>query len=108
MSPRVAHSASHCASASAGSARTVATYDDARLARALASRHSRQIRGATTSGRSGLKDGEPDALTHLGLVGEEIAKAHALQHLIDPLLQQHPDGADAAVPRVRAPLFADR
>src|SRR5688572_19203223 len=108
MSPRVAHSASHCASASAGSARTLATYVDARRARVLASRHSRQIRGATTIGRSGLKDGESDALANLGLVGEQVAEIHALENLVDPLLEEHPDRADAAVPRVRAPLLADR
>ena len=55
-----------------------------------------------------MKDGKSDALPNLGLVGEEVGEIHPLEHLVDPLLEQHPHGADAAVARVRASLLTDR
>src|SRR5690606_11526002 len=46
--------------------------------------------------RSGLKYGEPHALTDYGLVVEQVGETNALEHVIDLALQKKPYRPDAA------------
>jgi hypothetical protein len=51
--------------------------------------------------------GQPNPLTHDGLIVEKISKRNSVEHIVDLLLEQHPDRANAAQVRRRAAITLD-
>src|SRR5439155_17709807 len=58
--------------------------------------------------RDPLESRQSDSLTHGRLVVKQVGQAHALQNVVDSLLQHHPHRPDAATIRRVAPFFLDR
>ena len=50
---------------------------------------------------------QANAVAHRLLVCQQVAQQHASQHLVDALLEEHPDRTNAAVSTFRAALFVD-
>jgi hypothetical protein len=48
---------------------------------------------------SDRENGKTNALPHRALVDEEVAEMHALEHVVDLALQEHPDRPNAAALR---------
>ena len=70
-------------------------------------RKKRRGHGARTATSDG-QDRKSNSLTHRALIDEQVAEVHAIEHVIDLSLEQHPHGPDAAALRLGAALFAYR